>query len=1130
MSNSLSNIRTIEEQQLTLIKDTASKEMMEEQLIEKDIARGDKEIISSLREIFHILQEQFDFDRDTENKRKLSEHVQKDYQVDTASKVDMGGVEGLLKKLIETTENISSSSGGGLGGAIVGGLSAFMAGRFITLLAGAIGIAGVMKLLTKMDTSLLGTTEAIIDMGKSLMNMLPSFGGGGSSRPMSQEEFARERIPKQLGGESARKSGDFTKQPMTSDTFDQERIPKVKEKLNIKGSGVAKYLQETDASNLQKSMGISKEKYDVFRGSIAKIESPSYSKKGGSSGRFSGAYQMGAAEIRDSAKALGISAPTREEFLNNPQLQEKLFDKYTESHHKQLMKNQKYASMSKEEQLKVLGYAHNQGAGGASKWLKTGVAGKDAFGTAGTKYYESIGKNLSALEKGDLKIDYSDKQNPVKTVKEERTSTVSKETPSTSKLDTDQLQKAKETLSSRLSHKGVDVKNLNAEYASNLSNFISDTEKEFGKKMKITSAFRPPTGKEKEQLNSVGSTQGGLKKGKMVGSTYGSMHGMGIASDVMFEGMGMEEMNKMSSSDKEKWLNLAQKHNLDVPMRPGGTAPSLTEWWHLEPKGAERGGAKKRGLEGKEYVDYIKNASLEEKLKSDNSTYAKLEKQLPEGGKYKEEESEMEEMDEPILEEKTKSDLIEEKASRSKSDLIEEKASRSKSDLIEEKTKSDTQVDSGYKNFFEDMVNHLEKMVTFTEEIKKSNKEMADSGTEKQSDTAKKEDLNEEKPTASKESENVKDNLLKEEPSYSFDQSSKGANLRTEKENLLSNFGINPFSNIPQSIPGTGIFGKQPAGGFGQNPFGTIQNVLGGIGSAVSTGQQIGNIGKYGMGGGMFGGIGAAQGAIGGIQGVMGQMGQQSPMLGGLGQVLGSVGSVAGSIQGMKNMGGAGGILGGINAASGVIGAAGNIFNAGKGILGGMGGLFGGESSEKTGNMINDNPMLKGMADNVGDFFGIRSVGKERTDDLSDPSKWHPIESKGIGDDAAAVKAKNEPEGDSNFFNDRIREVYGENKGLSNNNKSSASLMPSVSTDGFSLEGMSKDVEAGKEEMMMPTGGGEPVVVNAGGGGGGSGGGGGGGSGSQDNPSSTGVMGIDIGVRNEEATLMRAQFGSVRIV
>ena len=35
---------------------------------------------------------------------------------------------------------------------------------------------------------------------------------------------------------------------------------------------------------------------------------------------------------------------------------------------------------------------------------------------------------------------------------------------------------------------------------------------------------------------------------------------------------------------------------------------------------------------------------------------------------------------------------------------------------------------------------------------------------------------------------------------------------------------------------------------------------------------------------------------------------------------------------------------------------------------------------------------------------------------------------------------------------------------------------------------------------------------------------------SNQTPSTGGVMGIDIGVRNEEASLLRAQFGSVRIV
>jgi uncharacterized protein (TIGR02594 family) len=75
-------------------------------------------------------------------------------------------------------------------------------------------------------------------------------------------------------------------------------------------------------------------------------------------------------------------------------MQEQFFDEYTLSHHEQLMKNKRYRDASPEEKLKILGYAHNQGAGGASKWLNTGISGSDAFGTSGTKYYNNIGKQL----------------------------------------------------------------------------------------------------------------------------------------------------------------------------------------------------------------------------------------------------------------------------------------------------------------------------------------------------------------------------------------------------------------------------------------------------------------------------------------------------------------------------------------------------------------------------------------------------------------------------------------------------------------------------------------------------------------------------------------------------------------
>ncbi|MBY0427946.1 MAG: hypothetical protein K2Q32_01870, partial [Alphaproteobacteria bacterium] len=50
--------------------------------------------------------------------------------------------------------------------------------------------------------------------------------------------------------------------------------------------------------------------------------------------------------------------------------------------------------------LGVLGYAHNQGAGGAAQWLATGHAGRDGFGTSGKKYFDAI---LDGLKKvGDF--------------------------------------------------------------------------------------------------------------------------------------------------------------------------------------------------------------------------------------------------------------------------------------------------------------------------------------------------------------------------------------------------------------------------------------------------------------------------------------------------------------------------------------------------------------------------------------------------------------------------------------------------------------------------------------------------------------------------------------------------------
>lgn len=153
-----------------------------------------------------------------------------------------------------------------------------------------------------------------------------------------------------------------------------------------------------EPGKLLTDMNINPEQYNAFKESVASIESGGkYGIMGGSSGRFAGRYQMGGNEITETAARLGVPRPSTQEFLNNPQMQEQFFEAYTAGHHGQLMNNPKYALKSPEEQLKTLGYAHNQGAGGASSYLNSGRAGSDAFGTSGTVYSSAIGKNLDKL-------------------------------------------------------------------------------------------------------------------------------------------------------------------------------------------------------------------------------------------------------------------------------------------------------------------------------------------------------------------------------------------------------------------------------------------------------------------------------------------------------------------------------------------------------------------------------------------------------------------------------------------------------------------------------------------------------------------------------------------------------------
>lgn len=168
-------------------------------------------------------------------------------------------------------------------------------------------------------------------------------------------------------------------------------------------------------SELYKKIGANAEQWDIFRNSVALIESGGkYDIPGGSGMHYDGRYQMGAAAKKDGARYAGVDYPghsddpnaqVRAAYRANKELQEAIFTGFTLANHTYLMRNETYKNSTIERKLQILGYAHNQGMGGAENWITTGVVGADGFGTKGTKYTDLIAANFRAQKAGgDLQI------------------------------------------------------------------------------------------------------------------------------------------------------------------------------------------------------------------------------------------------------------------------------------------------------------------------------------------------------------------------------------------------------------------------------------------------------------------------------------------------------------------------------------------------------------------------------------------------------------------------------------------------------------------------------------------------------------------------------------------------------
>jgi hypothetical protein len=181
-------------------------------------------------------------------------------------------------------------------------------------------------------------------------------------------------------------------------TAQQRRRARPKSKLGKKNNKEGK----VPYNIAENSIGMNKSEWDVFRRTVGEIESGNdYSEVGGKNGNYDGRYQMGAIAKLEAARFLGIPSPghsakARQQFIENPDLQEKMFAAFTAANHKYFMRNSKeYRAMSKMERIRILGYAHNQGQPYTLNYLRTGKVGYDTFKTPGTKYSDALTENFN---------------------------------------------------------------------------------------------------------------------------------------------------------------------------------------------------------------------------------------------------------------------------------------------------------------------------------------------------------------------------------------------------------------------------------------------------------------------------------------------------------------------------------------------------------------------------------------------------------------------------------------------------------------------------------------------------------------------------------------------------------------
>tara|TARA_B100001057_G_scaffold395911_1_gene405551 strand:- start:19423 stop:21576 length:2154 start_codon:yes stop_codon:yes gene_type:complete len=179
-------------------------------------------------------------------------------------------------------------------------------------------------------------------------------------------------------------------------------------------------------NEIESKIGADKKTWDIFRDTIAGIESSGkYKVYGGNNDMYDGRYQMGKLAKMDGARIMNQKDPGHSDdpnkfmrvmFRNNKTMQERLFAGYTIANHNYLSSVKEYAEADALRKLQILAYAHNQGWQGAKTYVKEGTVGSDSFGTKGTDYTNAI---KAAFESNNLTPqikEVSSVQNTVKNI------------------------------------------------------------------------------------------------------------------------------------------------------------------------------------------------------------------------------------------------------------------------------------------------------------------------------------------------------------------------------------------------------------------------------------------------------------------------------------------------------------------------------------------------------------------------------------------------------------------------------------------------------------------------------------------------------------------------------------------